>query len=84
MMTVATWCVLGSLTLASCAGTAESSEEAEATLVVAEPEPEPEVIEAPRIPPNWDPTATPTYHCVNMANRDYSQGLDLTCYLGLD
>ena len=34
--------------------------------------------------PNWDPTATPTYHCVNMANRDYSQGLDLTCYLGLD
>lgn len=34
--------------------------------------------------PNWDPTATPTYHCVNMANRDYSQGLDLTCYLGLE
>ena len=54
MMAVATCCVLGSLTLASCAGPAESSEEAEAALVVAEPEPEPEVIEAPRIPPTWE------------------------------
>ena len=54
MMAVATWCVLGSLTLASCAEPAESPEEAEAALVVAEPEPEPEVIEAPRIPPAWE------------------------------